>query len=155
MHSPPRSKYLKHPVRRMARYLSVRPAGKIQESESCGIVVACGCCEVGHAVRTLGTKEVVQRDAQDVDGRRKRLARPMPPMENLRKRVPVGEVELSGDHRREEHDIREGDGHAAASERVAHVPRVTEEDNTFLAVRPTLLDRWQERVRHAPETALR
>lgn len=79
----------------MARYLSVRPAGKIQESESCG------CCEVELAVRTLRTKEVVQRDAQDVDGRRKRLARPMPSVENLRDRVPVGEVELSSDHRRE------------------------------------------------------
>jgi hypothetical protein len=31
--------------------------------------------------------------------------------------VPVGEVELGGDHRREEHDIREGDGDAAAGER--------------------------------------
>jgi hypothetical protein len=112
----------------MARYLSVRPAGKIQESESCGR------CEVGLAVRTLRTKEVVQRDAQDIDGRRKRLARPMPSVENLRDRVPVGEVELIGDHRREEHDIREGDGHTAASERMTHVPRVTEEDNTFLGV---------------------
>ncbi len=54
-------------------------------------MVASGCCEVGHAVRTLRTKEVVQRDAQDVDGRRKRLARPVPPVENLRERVPVCE----------------------------------------------------------------
>lgn len=110
---------------------------------------------MGHAARTIRTKEVVQRDAQDVDGRRKRLARPVPPVENLRERVPVGEVELSGDHRREEHDIRKGDGHAAAGERMTHVPRVAEEDNTFLGVRPTLLDRWQERVGHAPETVLR
>ena len=105
IHSPPRLKYLKHPVRRMARYLSVRTAGKIQESESRGIVVASGCREVGHAVRTLRTKEVVQRDTQDVDGRRKQLARPVPPVENLRERVPVGKVELSGNHRCEEHDI--------------------------------------------------
>ena len=94
-------------------------------------MVASGCREVGHAVRTLRTKEVVQRDAQDVDGRRKRLARPVPPVEHLRERVPVGEVGLSGDHRREEHDIRKGDGHAAAGERMTHVPRVAEEDNTF------------------------
>ena len=110
---------------------------------------------MGLAVRTLRTKEVVQRDTQDVDGRRKRLARPMPSMENLRDRVPVGEVGLSGDHRCEEHDIREGDGHTAASERMTHVPRVTEEDNTFLGMRPTLLDRRQERVGHAPKTVLR
>ena len=108
-----------------------------------------------HAVRTVRTKEVVQRDAQDVDGRRKRLARPVPPVENLRERVPVGEVELSGDHRRKEHDIREGDGHPAASEGMTHVPRVAEEDNTFPGVRPTLLNRRQERVGHAPKTVLR
>ena len=89
--------------------MSVHPAGRIH-SESCGNVVACGYCEVGHAVRTRRTQEVVQRDAQYVDGRRKWLARPMPPVKNLRERVPVREVELSGDHRREEHDIREGDG---------------------------------------------
>jgi hypothetical protein len=130
-------------------------AGKIQESESCEFAVACSCCEVGHAVRTLRTKEVVQRDAQDVDGRRKRLARPVPPMKNLRERVPVGEIELGGDHRREENDIREGHCHAAAGERMTHVPRVAEEDNTLLGVWPTLLDRWQERVGHAPETVLR
>jgi hypothetical protein len=38
-------------------------------------------------------------DAQDVDGRCKWLAHPVPPVENFRERVPVGEVELSGDHR--------------------------------------------------------
>ena len=138
----------------MARYLSVRPQVRYK-SQSYEIVVVCGCCEVGHSVRTLRTKEVVQSDAQDVDGRRKRLARPMPPVKNFRERMPVGEVELSGDHRREENDIREGDGHAAAGERMTHVPRVTEEDNSLLGVRPTLLDRWQERVGHAPETVLR
>jgi hypothetical protein len=126
----------------------------IQESEPCGVVVARGCCEV-NVVRTLRTKEVVQRDAQDVDGRRKRLAYPVPPVENLCERVPVGKVELSGDHRGEEHHIREGDGHTAASERMTHVPRVAEEDDTLLGVPPTLLDRWQERVGHAPETILR
>ena len=118
-------------------------------------MVASGCLEVGHAVRTLRTKEVVQRDTQDVDGRRKRLARPVPPVENLRERVPVGEVELSGYHRCEEHDICKGDGHATAGERMPHIPRVAEEDNTFPGVRPTLLDRWEERVGHAPETVLR
>lgn len=138
----------------MARYLSVYPVVRYR-SQPCGIVVAYGCCEVEHAVRTLRTKEVVQRDTQDVDGRCKWFARPMPPVENLRERVPVGEIDLSGDHWREEHDIREGDGHAAAGEWMTHVPRVAEEDNTFLGVRPTLLDRWQERIGHAPETVLR
>jgi hypothetical protein len=94
------------------------------------------CCKVGHALRTLRTKEVVQRDTQDVDGRCKRLARPVPPVENLRERVPVGEIELSSNHQREEHDIRKGDGHATVGEWMTHVPRVAEENN-FLDVRPT------------------
>lgn len=33
MHSPPRSKYLKHPVRRMARYSSVAPHVRTEGSE--------------------------------------------------------------------------------------------------------------------------
>ncbi len=151
MHSPPHSKYLKHPVRRMARYLSVCPAGKTQESESCGIA-AYSRCEMGYAVLTLRTKEVVQSNAQDIDRSREGLACPVPPMENLRECIPVGEVGLGGDHWSQEHDVCEGDGHSAASEWVTHVPRITEKDNAFLGVWSTLLDRWQERVGHTPET---
>jgi hypothetical protein len=88
---------------------------------------------VGHAVRTLHTKEVIQCDAQDVDGPCKRLARPVPQVENLRERMPVSEVELSSDHWRE-HNIQKGDGHAAAGDRMTHVLYVAEEDNTFLGV---------------------
>lgn len=79
----------------------------------------------------------------------------MPPVEDVRERMPVGEVGLSGDHRCEEHDICEGDGHAAASERVTHVPRVTEEDDALLGVWPTLLYGREERIGHAPEAVLR
>jgi len=52
-------------------------------------------------------------------------------------RVCRTEVELSSDHRREEHNIRKGDGHATAGEWMTHVPRIAEEDNTFLGVWPT------------------
>jgi hypothetical protein len=93
---------------------------------------------VGHTVHTLHTKEVIQCDAQDVDGPCKRLARPVPQVENLRERMPVSEVELGSDHRRE-HDIQKGDGHAAAGDRMTHVLCVAEDDNTFLGVRPTFV----------------
>jgi hypothetical protein len=59
------------------------------------------------------------------------------------------------DRRREEHDVREGDGHATACGRVAHVPCVAEEDDALLGMRSTLLDRWEEGVGHAPETVFR
>ena len=79
----------------------------------------------------------------------------MPPVENVRERMPVGKVGLSSNHWREEHNVREGDGHAAAGERVTHIPRVTEEDDALLGVRPTLLYGREERIGHAPETVLR
>ena len=79
----------------------------------------------------------------------------MPSMEHVRQRVPVGEVRLGCDHRREEHDVRQGDRHAATGERMAHVPRVTEEDDALLGVRPALLDGRKERVGHATETVFR
>ena len=75
-------------------------------------------------------------------------------MEYVRQRVPVGEVRLGCDHRREEHDVRQGDRHATAGERMAHVPCVSEEDDALLGVRPTLLDGREERVGHATETVL-
>ena len=76
-------------------------------------------------------------------------------MENVRERMPVREIRLRVEHRRKKHDVREGNGHAAAGERVAHVPRITEEDDALLGVWPTLLDRWEERIGHAPESVLR
>ena len=60
------------------------------------------------------------------------LARPVPAMEHLCDSVPVGDVRHCGEHRREEHDVREGDSHTAAHERVVHVPRVAEEDDALL-----------------------
>ena len=97
-----------------------------------------------HAVRTLRAKQVIQRDAQDVDRRREGLTRPVPSMENVRERMPVREVRLCGKHRREKHDVREGDSHTATGERVAHVPCVTKEDDALLGVWPALLDGWEE-----------
>ena len=63
-------------------------------------------------------------------------------MENVRERMPVREVRLGGEHRRKKHDVREGDGHAAPGERVAHVSRVTKEDDALrlLSVWPALLN---------------
>ena len=105
--------------------------------------------------RTVGAKEVVQRDAQDVNCRCKGFARPVPPVEYVRERVPVGQVRLGCDHRREQDDVRECDRHAAASERVAHIPRVAKEDDAFLSVRPALLNGREERIGHSPETVFR
>ena len=79
----------------------------------------------------------------------------MPPVKNVRECMPIREVRLGSEHRCEEHNVRKGNGHAAAGERVAHVPRVTEEDDALLGVWPTLLDGWEERIRHAPEPVLR
>lgn len=110
---------------------------------------------VGKGVLTVGTEEVVQRDAQDIDGRCERLARPVPSIEHVRQCVPVGEVRLGCDHRREEHDVRQGDRHPTAGERMAHVPGVTEEDDALLGMRSALLDGRKERVGHATETVLR
>ena len=76
-------------------------------------------------------------------------------MENVRERMSIREVRLSSEHRRKKHNVREGDGHAAAGERVAHVLHVTEEDNTLLGVWPALLDGWEERIGHPPEPVLR
>jgi hypothetical protein len=116
---------------------------------------ACECvCAAEKRQRTVCTKEVVQRDAEDIDRRRERLARPVPAVEHLRDCVPVSEVRHGGEHRREEHDVGKGDGHTAARERVAHVPRVAKEDDALLGVRAALLDGWEERVGHAPETVL-
>ena len=78
----------------------------------------------------------------------------MPAVEHLCDRVPVGEVRHRDKHRREEHDVGEGDGHAAARERVTHVPRVAEEDDALLGMASALLDGREERVGHAPETVL-
>jgi hypothetical protein len=99
---------------------------------------------VGQAARTVGTKEVVQRKAQDVDRRCEGFACPVPPVEHVRERVPVSEVWFCGDHRREEHDVRQGDSHATAGERMAHIPCVAKEDDALFGVWPALLDGWEE-----------
>ena len=76
-------------------------------------------------------------------------------MENVRERMPVREVRLGGEHRRKKHDVRESDGHAAPGERVAHVPRVTKEDEALLGVWLALLNEWETRIGHAPELVIR
>ena len=53
-------------------------------------------------------------------------------MENVRERMPVREVRLGGEHRRNKHHVREGDGYVAPGERVAHVPCVTKEDDALV-----------------------
>ena len=78
----------------------------------------------------------------------------MPAVEHVRDNVPVSKVRYGSEHRREGHDVREGDCHAATCERVAHVPRVAEEDNALFGVRAALLYGREERVGHAPETVL-
>ena len=47
-------------------------------------------------------------------------------MKYVRQRVPVGEVGLGCEHRREGYDVRQGARHTIAREGAAHVPRVTE-----------------------------
>jgi hypothetical protein len=76
----------------------------------------------------------------------------VPPVEQVRDCVPVGQIRLGYDHRREEDDVRKCDGHAATSERMAHVPCIAEEDNALPVVRPALFYGREERVGHAPET---
>ena len=78
----------------------------------------------------------------------------MPAVEHVSDSVPVSKVWHGSEHRREEHDVGEGDSHAAAGEWVAHIPRVAEEDDTLFGMSTTLLDRREERVWHAPETVL-
>lgn len=104
--------------------------------------------------RTICTEEVVQCDAENVDRRRKRFACPVPAVKHLSNSVPVGKVWHGSEHRREEHDVGEGDSHAAACEWVAHIPRVAEEDDALFGMSTALLDRCEERVWHAPETVL-
>ena len=79
----------------------------------------------------------------------------MPAVEHLSDSVPVGKVWHGSEHRREEHDVGEGDSHAASREWVAHIPRVAEEDDALFGMSTTLLDRREDRVWHAPETVLR
>jgi hypothetical protein len=45
----------------------------------------------------------------------------VPPVEHVHERVPVSKVGLIDMDRCEEHDVRKGDGHAAASMRMVHV----------------------------------
>jgi hypothetical protein len=68
--------------------------------------------------------------------------------------MPVSEVGLGRDHRCEEHDVCEGNGHAAASKRMAHIPRIAEEDDALLRVWTALLYGWKERIGHASKTVL-
>ena len=68
-------------------------------------------------VLTLGAEEVVQHDTQDTGCQREKLARPAQLMEYVRQRVPVGEVGLGCDHRREEYDVRHSARHTIARKR--------------------------------------
>ena len=99
---------------------------------------------------TIGAEQVIQRDAEYVDRRCEGLARPVPFVQEARHLVPVVEVGL-GEELGEDDDVVEGDGHAAARERVPHVPRVAEEDDAFLRVLAALHDRGKEGVGHAPD----
>jgi hypothetical protein len=91
-------------------------------------------CEVAC---TMGAKEIMQNDAQDVDHRHAGSMRWMPQAEYVRERVPVSKG--SGDHRDE---VRECDGHGAGGE-VAHVPQIAEKAHALLV------------VGHAPEIVFR
>ena len=66
-------------------------------------------------------------------------------MKYVRQRVPVGEVGLGCEHRREGYDVQQGARHTITREGMTYVPRVAE------GVMPALLDRQKERVRHATE----
>ena len=67
----------------------------------------------------------------------------MPPVQHVRDGASGREVRLCGNHRREKHDVRERDSHTAASERVAHVPRVAE-NHALVGMRHTLSDGKEE-----------
>jgi len=53
------------------------------------------------------------------------------------------------------HDVIKRDRHTAASQWVAHIPRISEENDTLFRQRATLLDRRQERVGHATDSIFR
>jgi hypothetical protein len=138
--SPPSSKYLKHPSRRASSDSSASGASAVQMTSSWGTL-------------TLGAEEVVQRDAQDVDRAGLRASCALPVLDSGADARPVAETELTGSERDEcvgqQDDVVERDGHAAARERVTHVPSVAKKDDALAHACLTM--RRQERVRHTPQ----
>ena len=115
--------------------------------------------------RTVGAKERVQGEAQDVDAARDRLALPVPLLEALADVEPVVELDrpalvpldvrhglAAAEELGEEDAVVERDRHAAARERVPHVERVAGEERA-LRVAP-LRVRREVRVGHRPQAVL-
>lgn len=105
----------------------------------------------GGEVRAVGGEEGVQRHGEDVDDGGSGLALPVEGGhggEDGGGVFEVGDV-LWGEEGAEGDDVVEGDGHAAAGQRVAHVHCVAEEDEAggFLG------RRGQERVGHGAQLA--
>lgn len=82
------------------------------------------------SLRTITTEEVVQCKAQDVHGRCDGFSPPMPLAEYATRFGVVFEVRKGIEQGPQDHNIIQGDGHPAARQRVPHVPRVTQEDDT-------------------------
>jgi hypothetical protein len=141
--SPPSSKYLKHPSRRASSDLSELSASAVQMTSSWRPL-------------TLGAEEVVQRDAQNVDRAGLRASCALPVLDDGADARLVAEAELAGPERDEcagqQDDIVESDSHAAARERVSHVPGVAEKHDALAYA--CLAVRREERVRHASQPVL-
>ena len=74
----------------------------------------------------------------------------MPFIKETRHLIPVVEVGF-GEELGKDNNVVQGDGHAAARERMPHVPRIAEKDHAFLCVLAALHDRGKEGVRHTPD----
>jgi hypothetical protein len=73
-------------------------------------------------------------------------------MQHLLYLLPIFEVVYRTKEVAQNHDIIQSHGHTAAGERVAHIPRVADEDSARFRVRGTLLDGWEERIGHPSQT---
>lgn len=67
--------------------------------------------------QTLGAKEVVERDAQDIDCRTERFARPVPCVQDLGDAGPVVQVAYAPEEVREDNDVVERNGHSTLIEK--------------------------------------
>jgi hypothetical protein len=84
----------------------------------------------GSKVRTVGCKQRVECHSKDIDDAGAALARPVEGahlFEHGVRVLEVGDV-CGGEEGRQGDDVVEGDGHAAAGQRVAHVHGVAEHD---------------------------
>lgn len=100
-------------------------------------------------VGIVGCEERVQRHGEDVDDAGAGLAGPVEARQGGDDGAGVFEVGdgLRGEQRRERDDVVEGDRHAAAGERVAHVHCVAEHDQARCLLRRG----WEEGVRHGAQ----